>query len=101
MKNNTDKEKWIEEVLMSTKNRTGAQPRADLYDQIMRNLGQPGLVKSAAIPIRQWAAAAVILLAINTASVIYYTRHNYSKTPIAESANSIALEIQSAPTYNY
>lgn len=100
MEYNTNKEKWIGEVLESTKGMSRAPLRIDLYENIIRNLDNSGPVKNVRIPARQWVAAAVLLLAINAGSVIYYTVQN-KKTSVTASANPIALEIQSASTYNY
>jgi hypothetical protein len=91
------REKWIDEVLNSTEEMHRAMPPDDLYDKFISRLKEPDQVRPISFPLKQWAAAAVLLLALNIGSVVYFVgrdRQNNSVNPIAA-----ALEMNS--TYNY
>ena len=99
MENNSNKELWINEVLASTKGMARPQPGAELYTSIVKKLDDNKEGIKVRVPLRQWAAA-VLLLAVNTGSVLYYTSRS-GKTNERITGNSIAMEIVSMPTYNY
>ena len=100
MKNNINKEEWIDQVLESTRDMTEAKLPHDLYEQITNKLSAPTKPKTVPNTAKQWIAAAIILLAINAGSAIYYVRES-KKTAAVVSSNPIALEIKTESTYNY
>ena len=100
MDHNTKREKWIDEVLESTIGMVPAQPDSGLHERVMRKIDASKTNTTSAIPLRGWAAAAVLLLAINMLSVIRYTKRSGDKAP-ATGTNAIAFQVQSAPSYNY
>jgi len=99
MKNKLNKEAWINEVLDSTGGMARATPPADLYHKITTGLRVDApKSKTIAIPAKQWAAAAILLLALNVCSILYFTAHNTT----GHSADASPLtEIQQVSTYNY
>ena|SRR5579872_1450764 len=99
MENNTNKEKWIDEVLNSAQGIKRAQPGADLYEKITDKLSRSQSV-AVSFPVKQWAAAAILLLALNVGSVIYFDRQENSAASVT-TGNPIASEIQTVTTYNY
>ena len=104
MKHNTNEEKWIEEVLNSTQGMQKAQPRADLYEQILLGLNNKSSKSTAAPVMRYWAAAAILLVVINASSIAYYSRHKAPGAQLAateKTDNPFGMEIQSQSTYNY
>ena len=100
MENNSNKELWINEVLGSTKGMVRPQPVPELYTGIMQKLNDSKEGIKVRMPLRQWAAAALLLLAVDAGSVVYYTSRS-GKTNERNTGNSIAMEIVSTPTYNY
>ena len=100
MEYNNSKEIWINEVLESTKGMVRPEPGAVLYDRIMHRLSGSNDNIKVRIPVREWAAAAIILLAVNAGSVVYYAIRNHKNAAIS-SGSSLSLEIESTPTYNY
>ncbi len=100
MENNNNKELWINEVLGSTKGMSRPQPGTELYSSVLQKLSDNNDSIRVRIPVRQWVAAAVLLLAVNAASILYYTTRN-NKPAESNYSNSIAFEIQTTPTYNY
>jgi hypothetical protein len=100
MTNNTNKEKWIDEVMNSTQGMSRADPDNDLLDKITSKLNSPNAVKTTPLPVTQWAAAAILLIALNVGSVIYFTNHNKTMAT-ATNNNPFATEIPSVSTYNY
>ncbi len=100
MKNSINKEKWIDEVLESTKGMSRAEVPHDLFEQLTSKLMEPAKPKIVAIPAKQWIAAAILLLALNAATAVYYVSKNYKSATVV-SSNPIALEIQGESTYNY
>ena len=99
MEHNANKEKWIDEVMSSTRDMQRALPGADLYEQITAKLARPQAVANP-FPVKQWAAAAILLLALNVGSVVYFASHD-KKVATTPSENPIASEIQLETTYNY
>jgi hypothetical protein len=96
--NNSNKDIWIDKVLSSTQGMERAQPQSELYEQVLARLSRPQPVVRPLHPIR-WAAAAILLLAVNIASVIYFSGNASKTTVTAESP--LAAEIQLQTTYNY
>ena len=99
MENNTNKKKWIDEVLNSTAGMKRAQPGAHLYEQITAKLGRPQPV-TVSFPVKRWAAAAILLLALNVGSVVYFDSQK-KKISSADSGNPLASQIEVETTYNY
>ncbi len=98
MEHNTHKEQWIDTVLASTEGMKRAQPQEGLYNNLLNKLSgsQPNVVS---FPVRQWAAAAILLLALNIGSVIYFT--NQQKVPeTGPATHPLAMQLPSS-TYNY
>ncbi len=59
---------------------TRAQPSRDLFEKVTSGLNAQGVrFKIISFPIKKWAAAAILLLALNIGSVIYYTSQNTKK----------------------
>jgi hypothetical protein len=98
MVHNTDKENWINEVLGSTQGMKRAAPGADLFEKITARLANPSSVRATPLPIKQWAAAAILLLALNIGSVVYFTSQ---KKTTDSSKNPFAAAMQEESTYNY
>lgn len=98
MANNTDKEKWINDALDSTRGMHRAGPKAGLYDRVMAVDTTRSLVKVIPFPVKQWAAAAILLLALNIGSVVYY---NQRKTATRNNQNPFAAALQMETTYDY
>jgi len=104
MKNNInidEKEKWINEVMNSTADMQTALPPIGLYEKITLKLKEPGKARTIALPVTQWAAAAILLLTINIGSVIYSMEHNKKALRTATTSSPIAIEMQLESTYNY
>jgi hypothetical protein len=99
MANNIDKERWIEDVMNSTAGMNRAQPDHDLYEKVSAKLRNQPANTVRSIAVRQWAAAAVILLALNIGSVAYI-KHQ-SKLRDNNTSNPIAMQMQLESTYNY
>lgn len=93
-----DKEQWIDEVLNSTRGMAKATPGEGLFDGVIGRLNNRN-DKYLFVPLRQWAVAAVLLLALNIGSVVYYTVQN--KKAARTSVNPLAGEMQLETTYNY
>jgi len=100
MANNMHKEEWINKVLSSTDDMHRANLRTDLFDNIMQGINRPEAVKTIPLAVKQWAAAAIILLALNIGSVVYVTGSKQQATHNSEN-NPIVAEMQSESTYNY
>ena len=59
-------------------------------------------MKATALPVKQWAAVAILLLALNVGSVIWYTTNERNGTAeTAAGGNPFAAQMQSVSTYNY
>ena len=104
MKKNTnidEKEKWINEVMNSTTDMQPALPPIDLYEKITLRLNKPEKVRTIALPVKQWAAAAILLLTINIGSIIYSMEHNKKTLKTNTTSSPIAIEMQLESIYNY
>ncbi len=99
MKNNTNKETWINEALNSTSGMHRATPHADLYDRVMAGVSGPEKTV-ASLPAKHWIAAAVLLLIFNITAIIYAIEQNKAEPGTAISG-TLFTEIQSTTTYNY
>ncbi len=99
MEHNTNKERWIDEVMNSTQGMSRAQPGAGLYEQITAKLTRPQTATTS-FPVKRWAAAAILLLTLNVGSVIYFNNREKKATNISTS-NPLASEIQTETIYNY
>ncbi len=97
---NTDKEKWISEVLGSANSMQPAFPPSDLFEKVMIKLNNPEKARIIVIPAKRWAAAAMLLLTLNIGSAIYSIEQNRKTNSIAKS-NPITTEMQLESTYNY
>lgn len=97
MTNNTGKEKWIDDVLNSVQGISRIHPQG-VYDNAMANLNKPRTVTHP-FPAKRWAAAAILLLALNIGSAIYY-KSNIRVSSNASSENPLASQFESS-SYNY
>lgn len=93
-----NKEKWINEVLDSTRGMQRATPPPGLYDKIAVRLHNTG--KDVIRPAKLWVAAAIVLLALNVGSIVYALTQN-KKTETTVASNTLFPEIQTGTTYNY
>ncbi|MES2702568.1 MAG: hypothetical protein V4649_08015 [Bacteroidota bacterium] len=94
----TNKDKWIEEVLGSTQGMAKADAPAALYDTVMEALSRPRAVRGITLPVKQWAVAAVLLIAVNIASVVYFSTHS---RPAGGDDDMMVAQMVSESTYNY
>ena len=99
MANNMQKEEWIDAVMNSTEGMARANPQMDLFEKITFKLNNQA-VRIISIPMKQWAAAAILLLALNIGSVVYFAKQN-KKTGVANTDSGLAAEMQLESTYNY
>jgi hypothetical protein len=99
MTNNTDKEKWINEVMDSTRGMARAVPPDGFFAGITSKLDRP-IANVVQFPIRQWTAAAILLLALNLGSAAYFMGRN-KQTTQTTTGNPLATEMQLETTYNY
>jgi hypothetical protein len=95
MKMENGKEQWIDDVLGSTQGMSRAEAPANLYDRVMIGVQNPRSRSS--LPVKQWAAAAVLLVAVNIASVVYFSKHGRGKAAETALAGQMTLET----TYSY
>ena len=100
MVNNMHKEEWIDSVMNSTKGMARAQPPTALFENITSKLNSREPDKTISLPIKQWAAAAIVLLALNIGSVVYSASQN-KKIKVTNITNPLAAEMQLMSTYNY
>jgi hypothetical protein len=101
MKHNIKKEKWVDDALGSIAGISRAQPPDGMFEKITSKLNAVQTVRPApALPVKQWIAAAVILLSLNISTVLHYTAYK-DKTAQMNPRNPVATEIQSVTTYNY
>lgn len=100
MKHDTNKEVWIDSALESAKGMKRATPSGDLYARVMRNATTAKATTN--FPIKTWAAAAILLLAVNISSALYATTKKRQTAPAQQTSSYMALDINSASTlYNY
>ncbi len=98
-----NREKWINEVLDSTRGMQPAQPPARLFEKITDEINNPKKYRQAntvPFPVKQWAVAAMLLLAVNIGSVLYYIGEN-KKAAISTRTTLLTDELQAQSTYNY
>lgn len=95
-----DKERWIDGVLNSTEGMRKAEPEANFYQQVLQKINRPATVKGVTMPLKQWAAAAILLLALNISSIVYFMDHG-RKAGNMGGGNPLAAEMQLGTTYNY
>ncbi|MCD6011815.1 MAG: hypothetical protein K0Q79_1677 [Flavipsychrobacter sp.] len=98
MTNNTGKEKWVDDVLNSLQGMHRIQP-GDVYDNVMAKLNRPQAVIRP-FPVKHWAVAAILLLALNIGSVIYYRGNSKNAARTTANEHPLAAQFQSS-TYNY
>lgn len=98
---NSNKEQWIDKVMAGTQGIQRALPPDDLYEQIIKKLNSPAKTKVMPLSAIKWAAAAVLLLAINLGSVLYASSLSFASKQNKTTTNPIAAEILSEATYNY
>lgn len=100
MENDTKKEVWMDDVMDSLKGMKRASAGGDMYARVMQRTTVA--TATARFPIKIWAAAAILLLAVNISSAIYATAKKRSIAASVHTGNELAIEIQSASTYyNY
>ena len=97
-----NKEKWINAVMDSTRGIQPALPPADLYNRIATRINSPKEHQPLTIsfPTKKWAAAAVLLLALNIGSVFYYIGES-KKATTSTRTTTLSEDIQPESTYNY
>lgn len=95
-----NKEQWIDSVINSTDGMAKASPASSFYEGVINKLDNHRAVKTIAFPIKQWAAAAILLLALNIGSILYYTEHS-KRSNAGENGNPLAAAMSSSSTYNY
>lgn len=101
MEHNTNKEKWLNDVLGSTSGIRRAQPVGGLYERVMTRMSSPQQqAHTISFPVKRWVAAAIILLALNISSVLYYTGRTTGNTS-SSGSDPLATEMQTSSTYNY
>ena len=66
--------------------------------QRVANSGAPAVHS---LPVIKWAAAAVLLVALNLASVYYYTASKQKAVASVGNENPIAASLEVSSTYNY
>lgn len=102
MEQDTNKEVWIDDALESIKGMKRATPSGDLYARVMRNATATPAKGTTNLPIKTWAAAAIVLLAVNISSALYATTKKRHTAPTEQTNSYMALDINSASTlYNY
>jgi DUF917 family protein len=99
MNTNDRKEQWINEVLDSTGGMQKANAAPRLYERVIANINPATKSHNITISLKQWAAAATILLALNLGSVIYFARQK-SNAPV-NAVSQLAGEMQTETIYNY
>ncbi len=95
-----NKNEWIDQVINSTKGIQPAQPPTDAFERILIKINNPAKPRTVTFPVNKWAAAAILLLALNISSAVYAIEQNRKKT-FANKTSPIAAEIQLESTYNY
>ncbi len=85
---NDEKEKWMEEVFQSMKGSQRAKPGPELFAKIEDQISFP---KAKVVSMAQWryaAAAAVLVLFLNTTTLLHYKqldKVSYENTAVADS----------------
>lgn len=93
-----NKEQWADKIMSSTQGMSRAVPGGHFYEQVQQKLhSRPA--KTVPLPLKQWAAAAILLLALNAGSVAWYIEHSGSKHTAGNSPFAAAMLPE--PTYNY
>ncbi len=82
MGHNTEKEQWINEVMGSLDGISRPQPNGLMYKKVMARLQQeqPQVNRTIRLKIASLAAAAVLLLVLNIASVAHYSKNTSTQT---------------------
>lgn len=93
-----NKDKWIDDIIDSTRGMRKAEPAADFYEQVLLKLNKPAVIKGISMPLRNWAAAAILLLAVNIGSIVYVIDRRGSES---SAVNPLASQLQLESTYNY
>ena len=101
MENNTPKEDWISEIMNSAGSISRAQPAVGHYGRVMERVANSGAPAVHSLPVIKWAAAAVLLVALNLASVYYYTSSKQKSVASVGNENPIAASLEVSSTYNY
>ena len=91
-----DDDKWMEDIFHSMKGSKRARPRKGLFDQIERGLNQQETKIKKLIPWRNVAAAAILLLCLNSIALIQ-ARH--ADPPINSSSQVETALISSYKIY--
>ncbi len=97
MANKMHKEEWVDAVMSSTGGMLPAMPPDQLYKNIIAGLDKP-VARIVPISVKQWAAAAILLLALNVGSVVHYAVQK-EKNQAASATSMIAQQFET--TYNY
>ena len=95
-----EKDKWIDHVLGQTRYISRAQAPHDLHDNVMAGLSDARRGRVIALPAAHWAAAAILLLALNIGSALYAIGQNKKAATTASTAVSV-IDIPLETTYNY
>ena len=93
------KSEWINEVINSTSGMAKVSSAPGLHDRIFLKINEPA-ANFMQLPVKRWVAAAIILMALNIGSVIYYSSRNSAPTE-NNNSNPLAAELSSVSTYNY
>ena len=99
MEDNRHKEEWINTIMNSMHGMVRSTQPAGLSEKIFSGLNNPVKARIVAIPIKQWAAAAILLLALNIGSVLYFANRD-TRTNGNTNGGAIA-EMTMESTYNY
>lgn len=99
MADNNHKEQWIDKVLNSTSGMQRAEPYGGLYARVMMRADLTGRPTIISFPVKKWAAAAVILLALNIGTMAYFQlrQKTHQNNPVA----SLSGYIENTSVYNY
>lgn len=73
-----DIDKWMENIVHSMKDSKRAQPNSNLFKKIENEINNSELKNITRLPIRYAAAAAVILLMVNSSALYMFTKQNQS-----------------------
>jgi hypothetical protein len=94
------KEQWIDEVIGSTEGIQRAKPAGDFFEKVTQGLSRPAKSNVYGFPVKQWAAAAILLLALNVGSVVYFTSQK-RKAAMQSVNNPFTIDMPTVTTYNY